>query len=573
MVTASHDPPATGGDPARASAQELVRRGPAAVASGAWRDAAEAYRQASEIAPQDAAIWLNLGVALTRTGHYPDAVTALLRALRIDPRASAAFAQLGNVFQLLKMPEEARESFRNALALGRSPVEMAAAIVFTSLEASSWSSLETDIAALLVLIGRDQVQPAPFYGLNLPWGRRDQLGAARAHAEATFRGIEPLPARAPRARGGPIRLGYVSSDFHEHATSYLIAELFERQDRARFSPFAYSYGPDDGSPMRRRLLDTFGSRFVDAREMSAAALARQVRADRIDVLIDLKGYTLYARSEVFAYRPAPIQVNFLGFPGSLGSPVYDYIIGDPVVTPIGHADGYAEQIAQLPDCYQPNDTRRPRVDAPDRAALGLPADALVFCCFNANYKISAPVFDLWCRLLREVEGSVLWLFQTNDEARRNLLREAGARHVAPERIVFAEALPFARHLARIPAADLFLDTLPVNAHTTASDALWSGVPVLTVTGETFAARVASSLVHAAGLPELATSGLQEYEQLALALAHDRARLSALRRRLHEERDRCALFDAARYARNFDALIGRMVERLDQGLAPAHLLAE
>ncbi len=572
MVTARHDPPATDGDPAGAKAQELVRRGQVAVASGAWQDAAEAYRQAGEASPLDAAIWLNLGIALTRTGHYRDAVTALLRALRIDPRASAAFAQLGNVFQLLKMPEEARESFRNALALGRSPVEMAAAIVFTSLEASSWGSLEADIAALLELVAQDQGQPVPFYGLNLPWDRNAQLAAARAHAALAFRGIERLPVPAPRTKGEPIRVGYVSGDFHEHATSYLIAELFERQDRERFLPYAYSYGTDDGSPMRRRLLGTFGPRFVDAREMSAAALAARIRVDAIDVLFDLKGYTLYARNEVFAYRPAPIQVNFLGFPGTLGSPVYDYIVGDPVVTPIGHADGFAEKIAQLPDSYQPNDTRRPRAGAADRAALGLPADALVFCCFNANYKITAPVFDLWCRLLRQIENSVLWLFQTNDQARRNLVREAGARQVAPERIVFAEALPFARHLARIPAADLFLDTLPVNAHTTASDALWAGVPVLTVTGETFAARVASSLVRAAGLPELAVSSLEEYEQLALTLARDRARLAALRRHLCEERDRCALFDASRYTRNFDDLIVRMVERRQRGLGPAHLPA-
>jgi predicted O-linked N-acetylglucosamine transferase (SPINDLY family) len=520
----------------------------------------------------DPALHLELGMALFRLGRQREALQALFDALRRDPRCAAAHAQLGNVLQVLQMPEEARESFRTALALGRAPVEMTAAIVFTSLEAASWGELEGDLAALEAAVGRGQGQPLPFFSLNLPWSRRQLLAAARAQAQATFAGIAPLPPAAPRAAGAPIRVGYVSGDLQEHATAHLVAELFERQDRARFVLHAYSYGAPDGSPMRRRLADAFGARFVDVSEMDARMLAQRVRADAIDVLVDLKGYTMLARNEVFAWRAAPIQVNFLGFPGSLGSAHYDYLVGDPIVTPLDHADGYDEKIAQLPRCYQPNDRQRPLGRPAARAACGLPADAFVFCCFNANYKITPALFERWCHLLREVDDAVLWLYAANPRTRGNLAAEAARRGVDPRRLFWATHLPQAEHLARIGAADLFLDTLPVNAHTTASDALWAGVPLVTTLGETFAARVAASLLHAAGLPELVAGDLDDYAAIALDLARDRARLAALRARLDEGRAHCALFDSAAYARDFDALLERMVARYDAGLAPAHLPA-
>jgi len=281
---------------------------------------------------------------------------------------------------------------------------------------------------------------------------------------------------------------------------------------------------------------------------------------------------MLARNEVFGWRPAPVQVNFLGFPGTLGTPLYDYVIGDPLVTPLAHADGYAERIAQLPHCYQPNDRRRP-LDVPAaRAACGLPEQAFVLCSFNASYKITPPVFDRWCRLLRQVGDAVLWLYAANPRTRANLAAAAARRGVDPRRLYWATHLPQAGHLARVRAADLFLDTMPVNAHTTASDALWAGVPLVTTLGETFASRVAASLLTAAGLPELVAPDLDGYERLVLELAGDRARLAALRSRLEAGRARCALFDSAAYARDFGALIERMVQRHDAGLAPAHLPA-
>ncbi|SPJ17804.1 conserved hypothetical protein [Burkholderiales bacterium] len=392
------------------------------------------------------------------------------------------------------------------------------------------------------------------------------------HADRLFQGIVPLPAPTARPAGAPIRVGYVSSDLHEHATAYLIAELFERHDRNHFEIHAYSYGENDGSPMRRRIEAAIGENFVDAREMATTALADRIRGDAIDVLIDLKGYTLYSRNDVFAYRAAPIQVNFLGFPGSLGSRNYDYVIGDPIVTPLEHADGFTEKIAQLANCYQPNDRRRPVVAPSDRARWGLPQDAFVFCCFNSNYKITPQIFDRWCSLLRQVDDTVLWLFVANPQARKNILAEAQLRGIDPGRLFWASGLPLADHLARIQAADLFLDTLPVNAHTTASDALWAGLPVLTVLGESFASRVAASLLIAAGLPELVAADLDNYERIALELARERGRLLELRERLAASRETCALFDSARYTRDFEALIARMVERHDLRLRPEHLLS-
>ncbi len=541
--------------------------------TGRHHDLVALFRSVDMQAVGDAGLHLQLGQALYRVGRMEESVQALFDVLKRNPRCAEAFAQLGNVFQFLKLPEEARESFRNALALGANPVPMMSAVLFTSLEGSYWETLEQDFATLNELVAAERGQPVPFYSLAFPWTRQQQLAASRAHADQIFQGIAALPSRRAHRRNSTIRVGYVSSDFHEHATAYLIAEMLERHDRNRFSIHAYSYGIDDASATRRRIKDAIGENFfVEASQMSSCTLAGRIRSDAIDILIDLKGYTLYSRNEVFAYRAAPIQVNFLGFPGSLGSPYYDYVIGDPIVTPLEHADGFTEKIAQLPNCYQPNDRLRPAGGPTGRSRWQLPSEAFVFCCFNANYKVTPPVFDLWCSLLRQIDDAVLWLFETNPQARKNLLAQARIRGVEPSRIFWAPRLDLAEHMARISAADLFLDTVPVNAHTTASDALWVGVPVLTVLGETFVSRVAASLVTAAGLPELVAPNLQDYERIALNLARDRRRLRKLRERLIGNRQNCALFDSTSYTRDLEALMIRMIERHVSGLPPEHLPA-
>ena len=359
-------------------------------------------------------------------------------------------------------------------------------------------------------------------------------------------------------RSGRLRIGYLSSDFHDHATAYLIAELIERHDRDRFEIYGYSYGADPGGAMRARLVSAF-DRFTDIDALPHRDAAARIRADDIDILVDLKGHTHRARPKILAFRPAPVQVNYLGFPGTMGAPFIDYIVADEFIVPRDRQMLFAEKLAYLPDCYQPNDTRREIAAAPGRAACGLPAQGFVFCAFNNSFKITPAFFAIWMRLLQQVPGSVLWLLESNALVRRNLGAAAVAAGVDPGRLVFAPMQPHGQHLARHRHADLFLDTLPCNAHTTASDALWAGLPVLTCVGETFAGRVAGSIVRAAGLAELATNSPRDYEAQALALARDPARLAGIRSRLGAGREKLPLFDMAKRTRDLEALYARMAE--------------
>jgi predicted O-linked N-acetylglucosamine transferase (SPINDLY family) len=368
-----------------------------------------------------------------------------------------------------------------------------------------------------------------------------------------------------------LRIGYVSSDFYDHATAYLIAELIERHDRDRFEIHGYSYGPDSGGAMRARLVSAF-DRFTDIDALAHCDAAARIRADDIDILVDLKGHTHRARPKILAFRPAPVQVNYLGFPGTMGAPFIDYIVADDFIVPRDRQTLYAEKLAYLPSCYQPNDTRREIAAAPSRAACGLPPQGFVFCGFNNSFKITPTFFAIWMRLLHQVPGSVLWLLESNALVRRNLGAAAAAAGVDPGRLVFAPMLPHGQHLARHRHADLFLDTLPCNAHTTASDALWAGLPVLTCVGETFAGRVAGSIVRAAGLSELVASSPRDYEALALALAREPARLADIRSRLGAGRANLPLFDIAKRTHDLEALYARMAEiwRSGQPAAPITL---
>ncbi|HXP95166.1 MAG TPA: glycosyltransferase, partial [Telmatospirillum sp.] len=343
--------------------------------------------------------------------------------------------------------------------------------------------------------------------------------------------------------------------------------LFDSHDRARFQVTGYSIGPDDNSPLRRKLETAF-ERFVDLRPYSHADAAAIIRADAVDILIDLTGYTQYARPQIPAFRPAPLQVNFLGFPGTMGTDVIDYIIADPVVLPMDQACFFSEQIVHLSGCYQPNDSRRMIAEhTPSRTDCGLTEIGFVFCCFNNSVKITPEVFAVWMRVLRAVPGSLLWLLASNPIVRDNLRREARNAAVEPDRLVFAPRRPLPEHLARHRHADLFLDTLPYNAHTTASDALWAGLPVLTCTGPTFAGRVSASLLMSAGLPELITQSLADYENLALRLATNPALLNALRQRLADNRRTTPLFNGATFARHLETAFDIMWRRWCAGLPP------
>jgi len=432
---------------------------------------------------------------------------------------------------------------------------------------------------LAALALADAGQPAwsPMHLLSLPGitaAQQRQAGvrwmAARLQASSARR-AEMAPAFAVPAAplpGGRIRLGYLSNDFHQHATALLLVEMLEAHDRGRFELHAYSHGADDGQGMRQRLQACFDG-FTDIAALDDEAAARAIHADGIQILVDLKGYTAATRTALLAWRPAPLQVSYLGYPGTLGGTFSDYLITDAFITPPAAAGDYSEALACLPHSYQPHGRRAVAGAVPSRAQAGLPSDGLVFCCFNQAWKFTPDVFNRWCGLLAQVPGSVLWLLQ-DDQAEGNLRREALARGVAPGRLVFAPPLPQAAHLARLPLADLVLDTAPYNAHTTASDALWAGVPVLTCAGSTFAGRVAGSLLHAVGLPELVTHSLDDYAALALALAEDAPRLQALRARLQRGRMTAPLFDVAAYTLALEDLYGQMWGRHVAGLAPAGL---
>jgi len=410
----------------------------------------------------------------------------------------------------------------------------------------------------------------PFGALALPLTPAELKAVAASHARRAERGARALcpgtrPAKGPRGvRPRRLLIGYASADFHDHATAHLMAGLFAAHDRSRFEIRLYSYGRADASEWRQRLVDGADA-FVDVAPLSLCEAAGRIRTDGVDVLVDLKGFTRDGRPELFALRPAPVQINYLGYPGTMGAAWYDGYVTDAVCSPPGSEAHFAERLVYLPDSYQVNDRNQAIADsAPSRADCDLPERGFVYCCFNQTYKIEPALFDAWMRILDRVPGSVLWLFRSHPEVEVNLRREAERRGVEPARLVFADKLPKAEHLARHRHADLFLDTLRVNAHTTASDALWAGVPVLTAPGETFQARVAASLLHAVGLPELVVPDLVAYEETAVRLATVPDELAALRQRLADNRLSCPLFDTARYARHLERAFDLVWEAAARG---------
>jgi protein O-GlcNAc transferase len=548
---------------------------------GRLDEAAAAFEHAAKLRPDAAVPHNNLGIALLAGGQPAQAVTAFQRALALMPDYAEAFYNLGNAWRELGKPEGAIAAYSQALRLRPDDADAFSQLAYQRWRACDWSDDAAHQQKLLELV-RQGARVPPFFLLVTEAGPAEQLACARRWVEPFARAVPPLPGplpSLPRLRGRErevgqerIRLGYLSADFHQHATAHLAAELFERHDRRRFEVFAYSYGPDDGSPMRRRLERAF-EHFVDIRPLPHAQAAQRIRADEIDILIDLKGHTLNARTATLAARPAPVQVNYLGYPGTIGAAFIDYVIADRIVAPAEQQAYFIEKLVTLPGCYQPSDTLRPDATPPARRDCGLPADAFVFCCFNNTYKITPQFFDVWMRLLKRVPGSVLWLLESNDLARRNLRREAEQRGVDSGRLVFAPIRPIAEHLARHRHADLFLDTLPCNAHTTANDALWAGLPVLTCAGATFAGRVAASAVTAAGLPQLIAQSLAGYEQIALDLARTPARLRELRDRLERNRATAPLFDMIAYVRNLETAYARMWERWRAGEPPAAFAIE
>jgi predicted O-linked N-acetylglucosamine transferase (SPINDLY family) len=373
--------------------------------------------------------------------------------------------------------------------------------------------------------------------------------------------------RRPAAHKNKIHIGYLCGEFRNQATSTLLVGVLENHDPSRYEIYAFDNGWDDQSEIRKRI-NACVPHLINIRGENDRSAADAICDQQIDILLNLNGYFGEHRMGVFAQKPAPIQANYLGFPGTLGASYIDYIIADRHVIPTDHEAFYAEKVVYLPHCYQANDSNRPIATRGfNRAECGLPPDGFVYCCFNNSYKILPEVFDCWMRLLKQVSGSVLWLLETNATAEANLRREATARGVDPQRLVFAKRAAHPDHLARHRLADLFLDTLPYNAHTTASDALWAGLPVLTCLGQTFAGRVAASLLHAIDVPELITPTMQDYERRAIDLAAQPEQLAAIRRKLADHRLTTPLFDTRLFTRHLEAAYSAMVERHQAGLPP------
>jgi len=530
--------------------------------------------------------WFILALALQPQGRMLEALDAATRAAGLAPDQESHAGLKAQIESGIGAPDKARRTLETALArhpasvalrfelanvledgLGDLPAAVAAyeqvlrldpghgpalsQLTFLRGRLADWRDWEPLVRRYRSGVAAGLAALSPFAFLALPATRAEQRRCARTWTTA-FASAEAT-ARRRVLSAGRLRIGYLSADFHSHATAYLAAGLFEHHDRERFEIIGYSTGPDDGSPMRARLERAF-DRFVDLRGQDPFAVANVIRRDGVDILVDLKGHTLGATPAVLAQRPAPIQVHYLGYPGTLEGGLADYLIGDPIVTPAEHLSDYSEAIAALPDSYQVNDRERPIGRTPPRVDLGLPAAGVVFCSFNQTYKINPAVFDAWMAILKAVPRSVLWLLARADDdpAIANLRREAQVRGVDAARLVFAHRRPNADYLALYRQADLFLDTWPYNAHTTASDALWAGCPVLTILGTTFAGRVAASLLHAVGLPDLVTESPDQYVARAVALAEDREQLARLRSYLCGPGQATPLFDTGRTTRALEA---------------------
>ena len=525
-----------------------------------------AFQEAARRDPGSAEAQNNVANVLGDLGRHLEALPHLQRAVEIKPQLAESHHNLGMLLQRLKRHEEAADALEQALQLAPRMTYTLSHLAWNELAACRWQRLPARIEALRAQL-RDGAPVEPFTLVAVSESAEEQRLCAERHVAAMLPAQPAALWRGERYRHERIRLAYLSADYHEHATAYLAAGLFERHDRARFEVIGVSWGPDDGGPMRRRLARAF-DRFVDVRERGDEEVARLLRALEVDIAVDLKGHTTGARPAILAYRPAPVQASYLGYPGTMGASFIDYLIADRLVVPEAERRHYAEQVVYLPGCYQVNDSQREiAARAPSRAEAGLPEAGFVFCCFNNNYKILPQLFGVWMRVLRAVPGSVLWLLQDNPAAERNLREAARAGGVDPARLLFARRVPPAEHLARQRLADLFLDTLPCNAHTTASDALWAGLPLLTCVGTTFAGRVAGSLLAAAGLPELATRDLPAYEAMALDLARNPARLGALRAKLAGpagEHARLPLFDTERFRKGLEAAYAAMWDRAQRG---------
>jgi len=549
-------------------AEALRNRGRALRDLRRIKEALGSFDSAVAARPAHAEALCDRGNALLELNRAEEALDSYAQALKANPELIESRYNRGVALAALGRHAEAAQEFASLLEVEPEFAFARGELLHSRLHCCDWSDYAQNLSQIVEATARGRPAATPFAFLSASDRPDQQLACAMLYAGRR------IPAALPALWHGEcyghrkIRIAYLSADFHDHATAHLAAELFERHDAGRFETYAISFGPGHRDEWRARLERAF-TRFLDVTQRSDHEAAQLIRELEIDIAVDLKGYTRDSRPRILAYRPAPVQVSYLGFPGSMGVAFMDYLLADPFIVPETQAGCYSEQIVRLPHCYQPNASTRP-IATPGltREDAGLPEGGFVFCSFVAAYKITPPVFDCWMRLLAKIPGSVLWLLMCSKEASNNLRRAARSRGVDATRLVFAPRLRLDEHLARHCLADLFLDTLPINAHTTASDALQAGLPVVTQAGSTFAGRVAGSALRAVGLPDLITRSLEDYEVLALDLARDPLRLAAIRARLARNRTTHPLFDTDRLRRNIESAFATMVERSRGGNRPA-----
>lgn len=582
--------------------EATVNRAVLLTALGRPDEAIAAYQRLLALHPTDVELHVGLARLLMSLNRLEEAFASSNRAIALKPDHAEAYRIRGNLLTTARRHEQALASFdkllalipgdldahiRRAfvlLALWRSAEALASyeqvyavnadhpfafgGIANAALECCDWRRTR-EIAPQLrqrVATGRFVIEPLTVLGYEC--SARTQFECARNFARFRVAASpEPMRPSAPYAHD-KIRLAYLSADFRRHPVSYQITELIEIHDRARFEVIGVSFGPDDGTPARKRIAAAF-DQFIDVRNVSDRDVAGILRQREIDIAVDLMGYTTSERVGILAHRPAPVQVQYLGFAGTMGTDFIDYVIADPLIVPFDQQPHFAEKVVHLPECYLVNDRKRAIApEVPSRESAGLPKHGFVFCCFNTARKITPAAFDVWMRLLGKIPGSVLWLARDNDEAQRNLRHEAVSRGIDPARLVFMERVTSSeQHLARHALADLFLDTLPYNAHSTGAAALWAGLPFITCMGATMQSRIGASILRAAGLPELVTHSLDEYERLAARLATDASELAAIRRKLQTNRLTCPLFDTDRFRGHIEAAYLRMWESHQTGRLP------
>lgn len=551
-------------------AKALSNRAATLLDLGRADEALPSIEAALALDPRDAAAWHNRAGVLMALGHPAEALAACDAALALAPDRAASHCQRGNALLELGRPEEALSGYARARALAPQTPFLLGQWLLARLAVHDWDRLEAAFGELARGIVAGAPVAAPFVALHAPLDAGLQRQCARTFARQRHPPVATRPVDPPPRADGRIRIGVFSADLREHPTAILAAGVFERFDRRRFELSAFVFGPPADDPMARRVQAAFGH-VVDVRALHDAAVAALARERGIEIALDLGGYTRHARPGIFAARAAPLQIGWLGYPGTTGSPALDYLVADATVAPFEQAEGFDERLIHLPHSYQPNDrSRPPAAPTPARTELGLPEEGVVFCAFHQAAKITPDVFALWLRLLRRCPGSVLWQLDPGAAAQARLRAAVHRAGIDPARLVFAPRLPLAAHLARLPAADLALDTLHYGGHTSTSDALWAGLPVLTRLGATFASRVAASLLRAVGLGELVCVSVEAYEALAIELAHAPQRRAALRARLAAARDTAPLFDAARFTRALEAACSAAWQRHQRGLAPCAL---